>query len=114
MRISDWSSDVCSSDLPYFRDGERRVIARLVDGTPKVIATGGGAFVNDDTRTLILESALAIWLDADVEVLVDRVARRDTRPLLRDQDPRTVLESLAAARNPLYAQAHIREIGRAH
>src|SRR3546814_13910376 len=65
---------------PYFRDGERRVIARLVDGTPKVIATGGGAFVNDDTRTLILESALAIWLDADVEVLVDRVARRETRP----------------------------------
>ncbi|RIA37131.1 shikimate kinase [Hephaestia caeni] len=93
---------------PYFRDGERRVIARLVDGTPKVIATGGGAFVNDDTRALILESALAIWLDADVEVLVDRVARRDTRPLLRDQNPRAVLESLAEARNPLYAQAHIR------
>src|SRR3546814_12974888 len=77
---------------PYFRDGERRVIARLVDGTPKVIATGGGAFVNDDTRTLILESALAIWLDAAVEVLVGRVARRDTRPLLRAQDPRPVLE----------------------
>ncbi len=93
---------------PYFRDGERRVIARLVDGTPKVIATGGGAFVNDDTRALILESALAIWLDADVGVLVDRVARRDTRPLLRNQDPRTVLESLAETRNPLYAQAQIR------
>ncbi|MCM8729841.1 shikimate kinase [Hephaestia sp. GCM10023244] len=95
-------------DESYFRDGERRVIARLVDGTPKVIATGGGAFINDETRALILESALAIWLDADVEVLVDRVARRDTRPLLRGSDPRAVLETLAATRNPIYAQAHLR------
>ena len=93
---------------PYFRDGERRVIARLIDGTPKVIATGGGAFINDDTRALILEQALAIWLDAEPGVLADRVARRDTRPLLRDRDPKTVLIELAAKRNPFYALAPIR------
>lgn len=68
---------------PYFRDGERRVIARLVDGRPKVIATGGGAFINDETRALITEQATAIWLNASPEVLAERVRRRDTRPLLR-------------------------------
>ena len=95
---------------PYFRDGERRVIQRLIDGRPKVIATGGGAFVNDATRALILSDALAIWLDADIDVLVERVRRRDTRPLLRGRDPATVLRELAAVRNPLYAQAHIRVV----
>lgn len=93
---------------PYFRDGERRVIQRLIDGKPKVIATGGGAFINDATRSLIRADALAIWLDADIDVLVERVRRRDTRPLLRDKDPATVLRELAAVRNPLYAQAHHR------
>lgn len=93
---------------PYFRDGERRVIQRLIDGRPKVIATGGGAFVNDATRALILSDALAVWLDADIDVLVERVRRRDTRPLLRGKDPATVLRELAAVRNPLYAQAHVR------
>lgn len=92
----------------YFRDGERRVIQRLIDGKPKVIATGGGAFVNDETRALILSDALAIWLDAPVEVLVDRVLRRDTRPLLRGRDPAQVLRDLAAVRNPLYALAPLR------
>jgi shikimate kinase len=92
----------------YFRDGERRVIQRLVDGTPKVIATGGGAFVNDDTRALILSDALAIWLDAPVDVLVERVRRRDTRPLLRGRDPGAVLRDLARVRNPLYALAPVR------
>ncbi len=92
----------------YFRAGERRVIARLVDGTPKVIATGGGAFINDDTRQLILESALAIWLDANPAVLAERVARRDTRPLLRNRDPVEVLTELARVRNPIYAMAPIR------
>jgi shikimate kinase len=92
---------------PHFRDGERRVIARLIDGQPKVIATGGGAFMQDETRALILEKAIAIWLDADVEVLANRVARRDTRPLLRDKDPRVVLAELAAVRNPVYALAPI-------
>ena len=92
----------------HFRDGERRVIARLIDGTPKVIATGGGAFINDETRALILESAVAIWLDANTAVLADRVGRRDTRPLLRDRDPRAVLDELAKIRNPIYALAPIR------
>jgi shikimate kinase len=93
---------------PYFRDGERRVIARLIDGSPKVIATGGGAFINDETRALILETALAIWLDAAPEILVERVQRRDTRPLLRNRDPGEVLTELAKARNPIYALAPIR------
>jgi shikimate kinase len=93
---------------PYFRDGERRVIARLIDGKPKVIATGGGAFVNEETRALILSDALAVWLDAPVEVLAERVRRRDTRPLLRGRDPVQVLRDLAATRNPHYALAPIR------
>ena len=92
---------------PYFRDGERRVIARLMDGTPKVIATGGGAFVNDETRALILAQSTAIWLNAHPDVLAERVKRRDTRPLLRGRDPRRVLADLAEQRDPFYAQAHI-------
>jgi shikimate kinase len=92
---------------PSFRDGERRVIARLIEGAPKVIATGGGAFMNDETRALILERCLAIWLDADVETLAERVSRRDSRPLLRDKEPLSVLKELAAVRNPVYAQAHL-------
>lgn len=93
---------------PPFRDGERRVIARLIDGSPKVIATGGGAFMNDATRALILDRATAIWLDADVAVLAERVARRaGTRPLLATGDPVATLAALAEARNPIYAHAHI-------
>lgn len=91
----------------YFRDGERRVIARLIDGTPKVIATGGGAFVNDFTRALILERATSIWLDADVHVLADRVSRRNHRPLLKGKDPVAVLSELGKIRNPLYAAANL-------
>ena len=91
----------------HFRDGERRVIARLIDGTPKVVATGGGAFINDETRALILERATAVWLDADIETLVERTSRRGHRPLLRDRDLREVLSELAAKRNPIYAQAPI-------
>jgi len=90
-----------------FRDGERRVISRLIEGPPKVIATGGGAFMNAKTRELILERCIAIWLDADVETLAERVSRRDTRPLLKDKDPLLLLRDLAGARNPVYAQAHI-------
>jgi len=92
---------------PYFRDGERRVIQRLMDGRPKVIATGGGAFVNDHTRALILAEAIAVWLDASTDVLAERVRRRDTRPLLRGRDPRQVLAELARVRNPIYALAPI-------
>ena len=91
----------------YFRDGERRVIARLMNGPPKVIATGGGAFINEETRTLILERALSIWLDADIKVLADRVSRRDHRPLLKNRDPVEVLTELGKVRNPLYAAANI-------
>jgi shikimate kinase len=90
-----------------FRDGERRVIARLVEGPPKVIATGGGAFINDETRTLILERCVAVWLDAEVEILAERVGRRDVRPLLNDKDPLLLLRDLAGQRNPIYAQAHL-------
>jgi shikimate kinase len=92
---------------PSFRDGERRVIARLIDGRPKVIATGGGAFMNAATRQLILERCIAIWLDADAEVLAERVSRRNHRPLLRDRDPLPVLKELASVRNPIYAEAHL-------
>lgn len=92
---------------PYFRDGERRVIMRLIDGRPKVIATGGGAFMNADTRALILSKAIAVWLDASPDVLAERVKRRDTRPLLRNRDPHEVLRELAATRNPVYALAPI-------
>ena len=93
-----------------FRDGERRVIARLIDGRAKVIATGGGAFMQEETRELILRRATAIWLDADLDVLAERVARREGRPLLKDRDARVVLGELAAIRNPIYALApvHVR------
>lgn len=92
----------------HFRDGERRVIARLLDGKPKVVATGGGAFINADTRALILATATAVWIDADINVLAERVGKRNTRPLLEGKDPRVVLGELAAVRNPIYALAPIR------
>jgi shikimate kinase len=92
----------------YFRDGERRVIQRLIDGRPKVIATGGGAFIQEQTRTLILDQAVAIWLDAKPDVLADRVRRRDNRPLLRGRDAEAALSELAVMRNPFYAMAPIR------
>lgn len=91
-----------------FRDGERRVLARLIDDVPRVIATGGGAFINAETRALILERCIAIWLDADIETLAERVGRRDHRPLLKDRDSLAVLRGLAEARNPIYAEAHFR------
>ena len=78
-----------------------------MDGTPKVIATGGGAFMNEQTRTLILDAATAVWLDANPAVLAERVKRRDTRPLLRNRDPHAVLSELARVRNPVYALAPI-------
>lgn len=90
-----------------FRDGERRVIARLIDGPSKVIATGGGAFMNEATRALILERCIAVWLDADVETLAARVSHRDHRPLLKGQEPAPILRDLADRRNPIYAKAHI-------
>lgn len=95
----------------YFRDGERRVIARLLeDGTRRVIATGGGAFVNAETRALILERGLAVWLDSDIETLVERTARKDNRPLLKQGDPREILTRLREERRPFYAEAPIHVI----
>jgi shikimate kinase len=91
----------------HFRDGERRVIARLIDGRRKVIATGGGAFMNAETRALILETATAVWLKADIETLVARVSRRDDRPLLQGRDARAVLTELSQARDPVYALAPV-------
>lgn len=90
-----------------FRDGERRVIARLIDHEPKVVATGGGAFVNAETRALILDRAITIWLDSDVETLLERTARRNNRPLLQQGDPRETLTRLKAERESAYAQAPI-------
>ncbi len=90
-----------------FRDGERRVIALLLDGERKVIATGGGAFVNAETRALILDKAITVWLDADVDTLVERTARKDTRPLLRQGNPREILTRLRDERRPAYAEAPI-------
>ncbi len=86
------------------------MIARLIEGPPKVIATGGGAFMNEETRRLILDRTTAIWLRAEVSVLADRVGRRDGRPLLKGKDPRVVLTELAKVRDPIYALApiHIR------
>ena len=90
-----------------FRDGERRVIARLLDGPAIVLATGGGAFIDDATRAKIRERGISVWLSADIEVLVTRVSRRSNRPLLKNGDPRKVLESLMAERDPVYATADI-------
>lgn len=90
-----------------FRDGERRLVARLVDGQVGVIATGGGAFIDSRTRELLNARAITIWLDASVDVLSERTGRRDTRPLLRNADPKGTLEKLADERRPSYAEAHI-------
>ncbi len=91
----------------YFRDGERRVIGRLLKGKQKVIATGGGAFINEATRLIIKDRALSIWLNADLDVLVERVSRRNHRPLLHGKNPRDVLIELGEVRGPIYALADI-------
>ena len=93
---------------PYFRDGERRVIARLIAEGRGVIATGGGAFADGETRALIVDRAIAVWLDCDIATLVARTRRRDTRPLLRNGDPGEILARLHAERAPAYAEAPIR------
>ena len=92
-----------------FRDGERKVITRLLNkGEPIVLALGGGAFVNDETRALIKAKAVSIWLKADLDILMERIARKPgQRPLLDTDDPRAVMEKLNAERAPIYAQADI-------
>ena len=91
----------------YFREGERKVIARLLDSGPQVLATGGGAYMNPQTRAAIKAKGLSIWLKADLRVLLKRVGRRDNRPLLSVDDPEAVMKKLMAERNPVYAEADI-------
>ncbi len=91
----------------YFRDGERRVIARLLGEGPVVLATGGGAYMNEQTRAEIAEKGLSIWLRADLDVLMERVSRRDTRPLLKAGDPREIMQRLIDERYPVYAGADV-------
>jgi shikimate kinase len=92
---------------PAFRAGERRVIARLLEGPPHVLATGGGAFCQDETRALLKAKSTTVWLKADLEVLARRVARKSTRPLLTGRDPMEVLTAQAQTRYPLYAEAEL-------
>lgn len=92
----------------YFRDGERRVIARLIEETGGVIATGGGAFVDDETRAVILNNTIAVWIHSDIDILVERTSRRDTRPLLQNGDPKEILTNLYEAREPYYSQAQVK------
>jgi shikimate kinase len=91
----------------YFREGERRVIARLLENGCQVLATGGGAYMNQETRDGIKNHAISIWLKADFDILLKRVSKRNDRPLLRNEDPGDVLKRLIEVRYPVYAQADI-------
>lgn len=91
----------------YFRQGERKVIARLLDGGPQVLATGGGAYMNPETRANIKARGLSVWLKAGLKVLLKRVGRRGTRPLLADSDPEKVMKKLMQERYPVYAEADV-------
>jgi shikimate kinase len=92
---------------PDFRSGEARVIARLLDGGPQVLATGGGAYMNPETRTLIAQKGVSIWLKAEFDILMRRIRRRNDRPLLRTDDPDTTLKRLIDDRYPVYALADL-------
>ena len=92
---------------PYFRMGERRVIARLLDETPHVLATGGGAFMDAETRKLLRDRATVVWLQADLDTLVRRCGRKNNRPLLKKGDPRAILSRLIEERYPVYAEADV-------
>lgn len=91
----------------HFRDGERRVISRLLETKSQVLATGGGAFLDARTRRLIRERGVAVWLRGDLDLLVKRTARRDNRPLLKQGDPREILKKLIDERYPTYAEADL-------
>ncbi len=97
---------------PYFRDGERRVIQRLLGAGPQVLATGGGAFMNAETRTSIAVGGVSVWLKAELPVLMRRVAKRETRPLLKTGDPETIMRNLMESRYPVYAGADITVVSR--
>src|SRR5580704_4607674 len=90
-----------------FRTGETRVIARLLEGGPQVLATGGGAFMNPDTRAAIAAKGISIWLKAEFDVLMKRIRRRQDRPLLRTEDPAATLRKLIEERDPIYALADL-------
>ncbi|WP_230530344.1 shikimate kinase [Microvirga roseola] len=91
----------------YFRDGERRVIARLLQDGPMVLATGGGAFMNEETRRNIAEHGVSVWLKANLDVLMRRVRKRATRPLLQNPDPEGTMRRLMELRHPVYATADL-------
>ncbi len=93
---------------PYFRSGERKVIERVLKDGQQVLATGGGAYMDAETRKTIAGTAVSLWLDADIELIMQRVMRRKTRPLLQNPNPRGVIEDLMAKRNPYYAEADCR------
>ncbi|WP_410795941.1 shikimate kinase [Parvularcula sp. LCG005] len=102
MRVSDFFETYGEA---AFRDGERKVIERLLDGPVHVLATGGGAFMNERTRALVKARAHSVWLKADLDLLVKRTSNRNTRPLLRQGDPREILGRLLKEREPVYALA---------
>ena len=97
---------------PYFRDGEARVIARLLDNGPAVIATGGGAFMREETRSRIRNKAVSIWLKADADVIMKRVRRRSDRPLLQNTDPEGTVNRLLDEREPVYQMADLTILSR--
>ncbi len=97
---------------PHFRDGEARVIARLLDSGPAVVATGGGAFMREETRNRIRDKAVSIWLKADAEVIMRRVRRRSDRPLLHTADPEGTIDRLLGEREPVYRGADIMVLSR--
>ncbi|KRA98127.1 shikimate kinase [Devosia sp. Root685] len=97
---------------PEFRTGEMRVISRLLKENDLVLATGGGAFVNPETRSLVKAGAISVWLKADLDVLFERVSRRSNRPLLKTADPKGTLEKLIADRYPIYAEADVTVLSR--
>lgn len=92
---------------PYFREGERKVLSRLLRSGPQVLATGGGAFMNEETRAAVAEHGISVWLRAELPLLVRRVGKRGNRPLLKGGDPEAVLQSLITTRYPVYAQADL-------
>jgi shikimate kinase len=104
MTVSDIFSSLGEGE---FRAGEARVMRRLLEGPRIVLATGGGAMLNADTRALLKRQAVTVWMRADLKTVAQRVQRRDTRPLLRGRDPLETLATLAEARYPVYAEADL-------
>ncbi|MFQ5626867.1 MAG: shikimate kinase [Methyloligellaceae bacterium] len=91
----------------HFRDGERKVIARLLASGPQVLATGGGAYMNEKIRETVAKRGISVWLKAELNILMERVGRRDHRPLLKTSDPKKVMKRLMDERHPVYANADI-------